>query len=39
MKVWQAQAHQFGPGKRHIVDNEDVSKTLCGSAIAMLGRR
>ena len=35
--MWAADPHQFGPGKVHIIDTEDRTKTFCGrflSAVA-----
>lgn len=28
--LWAADPHEFGPGKIHLVDNEDHERTLCG---------
>lgn len=28
--LWAADPHEYGPGKVHIVDDEDPKKTLCG---------
>lgn len=28
--LWQADPHQFGPGKTHVVDASEPTKTLCG---------
>ena len=30
MNLWSANEHQFGPGKIHIVDDENSAKTMCG---------
>lgn len=32
--LWAANAHQFGPGKVHIIDDDDAERTLCGKALA-----
>jgi hypothetical protein len=29
-RLWAADPHQFGPGKVHIVSDDDTSKTYCG---------
>lgn len=29
-KLWAADPHQFGPGKVHIVDDQNEGKTMCG---------
>lgn len=28
--LWVANPHQYGPGKTHIVDDEDTQRTFCG---------
>ena len=33
-ELWAANPHQYGPGKVHIVDPKDKSKTLCGRFLA-----
>jgi 5-methylcytosine-specific restriction endonuclease McrA len=35
-RLWAADPHQFGPGKVHIVDTQDSSKTLCGRPLASM---
>lgn len=30
MKLWQADPHQYGPGKMHIIDPDAPEKTMCG---------
>lgn len=35
-KLWAADPHQFGPGKVHIVNVDDESKTFCGRALAAI---
>lgn len=35
-KLWAADPHQFGPGKVHIIDDKDDSKTLCGRYTAAI---
>ncbi len=34
VKLWQADPHQFGPGKIHIVNPADGKKTFCGQFLS-----
>jgi len=34
MQLWQADPHHFGPGKVHIIDPENDTKTYCGQFLA-----
>ena len=39
-RLWAADPHEFGPGKVHIVDDKDETKTMCGRfTSAIPGRR
>jgi 5-methylcytosine-specific restriction endonuclease McrA len=39
-RLWSADPHQYGPGKVHIVDNKEETKTLCGRFLSAIpGRR
>ena len=33
MRLWRANAHQWGPGKLHAIDGDKPSKTMCGKSI------
>lgn len=33
-RLWAADPHQYGPGKVHIVDGNEETKTLCGRFLA-----
>jgi len=33
-KLWAADPHQFGPGKIHLIDDEDLARTYCGKIMA-----
>jgi 5-methylcytosine-specific restriction endonuclease McrA len=33
-RVWAADPHQFGPGKIHLIDDRDETKTLCGRPLS-----
>lgn len=35
-KLWAADPHQYGPGKIHIVDDEDGSRTFCGKILSAM---
>lgn len=35
-RLWSADPHRYGPGKIHIVDGKDDSKTLCGKFLAAM---
>lgn len=32
--LWQADPHEFGPGKIHIIDPEEQTKTVCGRMLS-----
>jgi hypothetical protein len=38
-RLWAADPHQYGPGKVHIVDSSDESKTMCGRFVAAIPGR
>lgn len=38
-RLWAADPHQFGPGKIHIVDAADASKTFCGRFLSAIPGR
>lgn len=33
-QVWAASPHQFGPGKKHVLDDKDAERTMCGKVLS-----
>lgn len=34
MQTWAANPHQFGPGKKHVIDDKDNARTMCGKVLS-----